>query len=101
MNRLASLLIVVLASGLSGCTGGGETVFTGLVNDNIRYNTDTLTEDIAGTLVKLEATPEITDEELAGLYAAIRSRAMNGELEPTLIMLTIAAIQRQPDEEED
>ncbi len=100
MNRLATLLIVALAMSISGCTGGGETVFTGLVNDNIRYNADTLTEDIADTLAQLKSTPQISDEELRSLYEAIRTRAMDGDLEATLIVLTIATLQRQPEEEE-
>ena len=82
---------------LAGCDfiGGGETVVRG--NDNVVVR-DALIDRIAAQLASFETTPEVTDDDLQAMFTTIRQRALDGDLEASLVMLKLAGIQRQPEE---
>lgn len=90
--RLAGLLLA--AATLPGCDfiSGGETVISG--SDNLFVEDDT-NDRIAAYLAGFDTTPPVTDDELRGLYARIRRRALDdGDPDAALVLLRIAAIQR-------
>ena len=90
---MRSLLLVVLVV-LSGCefTGGAEILVRG---ENNRVFMDPTIDEIAEQLAAFETTPLVTDAELAAIYERIREQALGGDLQASLVMLNIAASQRQ------
>ncbi len=92
-----SIVLLVLVA-LAGCDfiGGGDTVVRG--NDNVVV-TDEVVDRVAARLAKFATTPVVTDDELKALYASIRQSALGGDLKAALVMLKIASIQREPEEE--
>ncbi len=94
------LALVTLAGAClaGGCTGGGETVISGLGNSGNRFGTEVLWEALGHELATRDATPPVTDEELLQLYSAIKRRALEGELEPALVVLRVAEEQRESDD---
>ena len=85
---------------LTGCDfiGGGETVISG--DDNLVVD-DAVVDRVAARLARLESTPEVTDDDLGAIFATIRRRAVDGDLDASLVLLKIAAIQRQPADSEN
>ena len=85
---------------LTGCDfiGGGDTVVRG--NDNIVV-TDEVVDRVAAQLAKFESTPVISDDDLKAMFASIRQSALDGDLEASLVMLKIAAIQREPEDSDE
>lgn len=47
--------------------------------------------------MRLVAMPAVTDEELLEVYASIRQRARDGDLQAALVVLKVAALQRRAD----
>ena len=84
---------VFLALGV-GCTGGGDTVISGLGNSGNNIGAAALWSLLANTLAEHEATPTVRNEEIASVYEAIRQNALRGELESALVLLKLAADQR-------
>lgn len=92
--RLTTIALLTILTGC-GFIGGGETVISG--DDNLVVS-DPVIDRVAAHLAGLEATPEVTDEDLAVMYATIRQGATAGDLDAVLVVLKIAALQREPDE---
>ena len=88
-------LIVCMAA---GCTGGGESVISGLGNSDNHIGTAALWGSLADELADYEATPRVSDEDLQLAYAAIRRHALEGELEAVLVLLKLAEEQRESEE---
>jgi len=98
LGRKLRLAVGVLAClGILGCAGGGETVISGLGNSSNVIGSASLFELIAKELAIQESTPVVTDQELNQVYAAIRTRALDGEPEAALVLLRVAAYQRSDD----
>jgi hypothetical protein len=87
-------LILVVLLALSGCEfiGGAETLVRG---ENNRLFMDPTIDEVAEQLAAFETTPEVTDAELAAIYERIREQALAGDMRAALVMLNIAASQRQ------
>jgi hypothetical protein len=56
---------------------------------------DPTIDEVADRLAGFQTTPEVTDAELAAIYERIREQALAGDLRASLVMLNIAASQRQ------
>lgn len=84
---------------LAGCDfiGGADTLVRG---SNNFISKEGEAAAVAYALARLETTPEVTDADLAAIYANIRERALAGELDATRVMLQLARMQRAPDAEE-
>ena len=91
--RRALLVVTLLA--LAGCTGGGDTVISGLGNSGNRIRTDAVVDDVARALAEQPGIPDVQDSDLLAAYESIRSRARDGELQATLVLLELAALQRE------
>jgi hypothetical protein len=85
------LLAVALAA---GCAGGGDTVIGGLGNSGNHIGTAALWGSLAKALAAHEATPQVSDDEVRQIFAAIRGHAMEGQVEAALIVLKVAEEQR-------
>ena len=92
--------VLALVVTVAGCEfiGGADTVVTG--HNNV-VAADGVVDRVAVTLAGFEATPEVTDEDLQALYERIREAALAGDMDATLVVLKVAAIQRMPDESEE
>jgi hypothetical protein len=99
--RSAAALAALAALGLAapGCTGGGETVFNGIGNGGNIIGTDAL-ERVAQELAEEPAIPAVTDDDLRAAFAAIREHALSGDPDAALVLLRVAARQREDAEEE-
>ena len=92
------VLLAAVVGLLSACdfVGGADTLVRG---SNNFIGEDAGSAAVAVALAELEATPMVTDEEVAEIYAAIRARAMEGDLASAQVLLKLAAIQRMPQPE--
>ena len=98
LGRKIRLAVGALAClGIFGCAGGGETVISGLGNSSNVIGSASLLELVAKELAIQQSTPTVSDEELGQAYAAIRTRALDGEPEAALVLLRVAAYQRSED----
>ncbi len=94
--RSIKVLVVLAALALTTtCTGGGETVISGLWNSDNYIGGESMLERIAEELGKSEVTPKVSDDDLSRLYGTIRQRALDGDLEAALVLLKLAAEQRK------
>lgn len=80
-----------------GCTGGAETAITGFGNGGNFIGTSGVLERAARELAMLEAIPEVSDEDLRGVFGAIRARALDGNPDAVLVLARVAALQRPAD----
>ena len=94
---MRATLFLTLPLVLTGCDniGGGETVVKG--NDNLIV-LDQAIDRIAAALASFETTPEVTDADIAAVYAKVRQDALEGDLDAALVLLKVAAIQRVPED---
>ncbi|TDJ40778.1 MAG: hypothetical protein E2O54_06905 [Gammaproteobacteria bacterium] len=92
-------LVLTLGVALAGCEfiGGGDTIVKG--HDNVVV-TDGVVDRVAVALASFESTPRVTDEVLQALYEQIREQALAGDMDATLVVLKVAALQRKPNEPE-
>jgi hypothetical protein len=90
---LAATLLLALVLAGCGNIGGGETIVQG--NDNLMV-LDEAIDRVAAALAGFEATPDVTDADLQAVYGKIRERALDGDLDSSLVLLKVAAIQRTP-----
>ena len=92
---LAGLLMV-----LAGCDfiGGAETLVRG---SNNFISADGMPDALGKALSEFENVPRVSDEELLTLYRSIQAKALEGDLDATLVVLRLPAIQRQPEIEEE
>jgi hypothetical protein len=86
-------LTLLLASGCD-FIGGADTLIRGSNNFIARAGDS---EAVARAMAELDAIPEVTDDELQSIYAVIRQRAAEGDLEAVQVILRLAAFQRSED----
>ena len=93
---LGGVFVGMCLASSGGCTGGGDTVISGLGNSDNVMGAAGIPALVAKELAGFEATPAISDEEIVASFAAIRARAMQGDTEAALVVLRVAAHQRKP-----
>jgi hypothetical protein len=84
---IAALLLAV-----AGC--GGETVVSGVGNSGNVIGAN-VTDRLAHELAEAPAIPAVSDDDLRAAFAAIRARAVEGDAEAALVLLRVAAHQRE------
>jgi hypothetical protein len=84
--------------GLLGCTGGGESVISGLGNSGNHIGTAALWQALAEELAEHGATPAVSDEDVRAVFDVIRRHALEGELDAALVLLRLAAEQGEAEE---
>lgn len=89
LGRIALVLLLAL-----GCTGGGETVISGLGNSNNLIGFDVLGR-VADELAESPAIPAVSDDDLRAAFAAIRENALRGDPDAALVLLLVAGEQRE------
>ena len=94
---MAAWLALLSVSFTSGCTGGGDTVISGLGNSDNHIGTDAIWESLADELADFEGTPSVSNEDLKSVFDVIRRHALEGELEAALVLLKLAEEQREPE----
>jgi hypothetical protein len=100
-SRTAQLLFAVTAVWIlatAGCTGGGETVISGIGNGGNVIGTSTA-DQLAEELAESPAIPPVSDDDLLAAWNAIRDKARTGDPDATLVVLRVAAEQREEREE--
>ena len=93
MKRSVLFVLAALFVASCGNIGGGETLIKG--DDNVIVQGDS-TERLAAVLASFEATPYVTDEDLAAVYEMVHAGALAGDLDSALVLLEVAKIQRTP-----
>ena len=96
--RTAAMLAALFLA-VPGCTGGGETVVSGFGNGGNIIRTDEL-ERVAEELASQPAIPAVSDDDLRAAFAAIREHALAGDPDAALVLLRVAARQREAGEKE-
>jgi hypothetical protein len=85
--RLAALPLALLAC-------GGETVVSGFGNSGNVIG-EAVTDRVAQELAQAPAIPAVSDDDLRAAFAGIRERAFQGDTEAALVLLRVAAHQRE------
>jgi hypothetical protein len=93
---LAALAALALA--FAGC--GGETVVSGVGNSGNVIGA-AVTDRLAHELAQAPAIPAVTDDDLRAAFSAIRERAVQGDAEAALVLLRVAAHQRERTAEQE
>ena len=96
VNWLGVLAALPLA--LLGC-GAADTLVTGFGNNHNIIGSDVI-DRVASELARAKVTPPVSDDDLRAVFAAIRERALKGDPEAALVLLRVAAHQRDPGERE-
>jgi len=91
----ATWAVVVGLGVVVGCTGGGDTVISGLGNSGNYIGKAALWNLLADQFAQHPATPAVTDEEIEQIYGVIRENALEGDLNAALVLLTLAEEQRE------
>jgi hypothetical protein len=89
-RSLAWLAVLPLA--LAGC--GGETVVSGFGNSGNVIGAE-VTDQLAKELAQAPAIPAVSDDDLRTAFSAIRERAFQGDADAALVLLRVAAHQRE------
>jgi hypothetical protein len=97
LMRVLVVIMAVLAMTSCDFIGGGDTIVRG--DDNLVVRNPNR-ELVSRAFAQFEAVPRVSDADLQQMYAVIRRQALDGDLDATLVMLRLAAIQRQPVDEE-
>jgi hypothetical protein len=99
-SRLAQLPSALTAHWIltsAGCTGGGETVVSGIGNSGNVIGTN-VSDQLAEELAQSPAIPPVSDDDLLAAWNAIRDKARSGDPDATLVVLRVAAEQREEKE---
>lgn len=68
---------------------------SGFGNGGNRVYADPTRDELAELLVSTGSAPEVSDEALRAIHEAISRRAAAGELDAALVVLQVAALQRE------
>jgi hypothetical protein len=93
----SGLAACVVAGGFgvaAGCTGGGDTVISGIGNSGNRIGADSWAE-VAEQFAAHAAIPPVTDAEIERMFGAIRAKALEGDLDSAMVVLKLAEQQRE------
>jgi hypothetical protein len=71
---------------------------SGFANTNTRIYTDPTRDELAELLVSTKSAPEISDDALRTIHDAISRRAAAGELDAALVIVRVAALQREAEQ---
>jgi hypothetical protein len=96
-------LLFVLTIGIlaiAGCTGGGETVISGLGNSGNYIGKDDEIAMLANALAQHRILPRVSDEEIVSLYEHVQAKAREGDFAASAVILRLAAYQRKIEAEE-
>jgi hypothetical protein len=88
--RRLALLVAAVAFG--GCFG--ENVINGIGNGGNDIGTGVL-DRVAHELARQSAIPTVGDDDLRTAFDAIRDHARSGDPDAALVLLRVAAIQRE------
>jgi len=91
---VGALLFVWVAMFTVSMATSGSAV-SGFGNGGNRVYADPTRDELAELIVSTESAPSLTDEALRSVYEAIRRRAETGELDAALVVLQVAALQRE------
>jgi len=94
---LFSISIALLFT--AGCTGGGETVISGLGNSGNYVGKDDEVAMLANALAKQSVVPRVTDGEIIKLYTNVQELALEGDFKASIVILRLAARQRAQEED--
>ena len=83
-----AMFTVAMATSTSGIGG--------FANTNNRIYADPTRDELAELLVSTRSAPHVSDEALRTIHEAISRRAAAGELDAALVVLQVAALQREP-----
>ncbi|HXK24779.1 MAG TPA: hypothetical protein VMS55_19060 [Myxococcota bacterium] len=92
LGRVTLAFPLLFALGTLGC--GADTLVTGIGNGGNVIGADVL-DRVAHELARQPAIPLVGDDELRVAFAAIRDRARSGDPDAALVLLRVAAIQRE------
>ena len=102
-NLRTSGLVFILTIGFlatTSCTGGGETVISGLGNSGNYIGKDDDIAMLANALAKHTVLPRVSDEEIIKLYKNVQEKARDGDFKASVVILRLAAYQRKIEAEE-
>jgi hypothetical protein len=77
------------------CTGGGETVISGLGNSGNYIGKDDEIAMLANALASQTVVPRVSDEEIVKLYTNVQEKARGGDFKASVVILRLAAYQRK------
>ena len=99
--RTGSLLFMLTVGFLTiaSCTGGGETVISGLGNSGNYIGKDNEIAMLATALAAQTAVPRVSDQEIVKLYTNVQESARDGDVSASIVILRLAAYQRKMEEE--
>ncbi len=95
-SGVAAALAALLGSAGTGVGCGGEVV--GIGNGGNRFMLDEVADQLAESLAEHPATPEVSDDLVREIYAKVEERARGGDLRASLVVLELAAHQREKQE---
>ena len=90
-TNLASLVLLVTSVALVSCTGGGETVISGLGNSGNFFGVDGEAEMLARVLATDPNIPEVNNEDLLKIYEVIREAALAGDIRSSVVIYKLAS----------
>lgn len=98
MKLILSSLVVLIT--LTGCTGGGDNVVSGLGNSGNFFGVDAEAEMLARVLADNPNLPDVSDEDLLRIYEVVRQAALDGDIRSSVVIYKLASRQREQQEEE-
>ncbi len=94
------LLAVAMLITLAGCTGGGETVVSGIGNSGNFFGVDAEAEMLARSLSHDPNVPDVKDEDLLKIYNVVLAAALDGDIRSSVVIYKLASRQRAESEED-
>jgi len=94
------LLAVAMLITLAGCTGGGETVVSGIGNSGNFFGVDAEAEMLARSLSQDPNVPDVKDEDLLKIYNVVLAAALDGDIRSSVVIYKLASRQRAESEED-
>ncbi len=98
MKKIIPSAVLIML--LSSCTGGGDTVVSGIGNSGNHFGMDAPEKMLAQAFSEAGIVPMVSDDDLLAAYEHIRQQALEGDIESALVLYHLAAKQRAPKEEE-
>jgi hypothetical protein len=92
-DHMHRLLIALGALALALASCGGETVVSGFGNSGNVIGVDVVGR-VAEELAEAPGVPAVSDDDLRATFGAIREKALAGDPEAALVLLLLAAEQR-------
>ena len=100
-TKLTSVILIISSIALTGCTGGGETVVSGIGNSGNFFGVDAEAEMLASVLSKDPNIPQVNNEDLLRIYEVVRQAALAGDIRSSVVIYKLASRQRAQNEDEE